>query len=116
MSHEYLISLARALSESLGRVHAPLKFGLRITTLVRDTSAEAWHEAEARVGQQRLLALHERGVLDSCLYTAPGKFGADDTAQRLEQGQGWMGPPIQPLLGYTHLSQQGCPVTWSSRR
>jgi alkanesulfonate monooxygenase len=28
------------------------------------------------VGQQRLLALHERGeVLDSCLYTAPGKFG-----------------------------------------
>jgi alkanesulfonate monooxygenase len=101
------ISRLKALAESLGRVHAPLEFGLRITTLVRDTSAQAWQEAEARVvsmaeaagqpgggqsavggrrgpngrwrgavGQQRLLALHERGeVLDSCLYTAPGKFG-----------------------------------------
>ena len=82
-------------------MHAPLEFGLRITTLVRDTSGEAWRDAEARVasmaeaagqrgggqadpsgrwrgavGQQRLLALQRRGeVLDSCLYTAPGKFG-----------------------------------------
>jgi alkanesulfonate monooxygenase len=95
------IDRLKALSASLGRVHAPLEFGLRITTLVRDTSGEAWHDAEARVaamaaaagervggesgptgrwrgavGQQRLLALHERGeVLDSCLYTAPGRFG-----------------------------------------
>jgi alkanesulfonate monooxygenase len=85
-----------ALTASVGRVHAPLEFGLRITTLVRDTTEEAWREAEAKVaamaratgtsrgdgrrrnavGQQRLLALAERGeVLDSCLYTAPGKFG-----------------------------------------
>jgi alkanesulfonate monooxygenase len=92
------IEALKALSESLGRVHAPLEFGLRITTLVRDTSGEAWRDAEARVvamaaatgqrtsgpngrwrgavGQQRLLALAERGeVLDSCLYTAPGKYG-----------------------------------------
>jgi alkanesulfonate monooxygenase len=101
------IERLKALSESLGRVHAPLEFGLRVTTLVRDTSGEAWHDAEDRVasmaeaagqrgggqggpgrpggpsgrwrgavGQQRLLALYERGeVLDSCLYTAPGKFG-----------------------------------------
>jgi alkanesulfonate monooxygenase len=96
------IGRLRALSEALGREHAPLEFGLRITTLVRDSSDEAWREAEARVarmaagagratgksagpagqrwrgavGQRRLLALQERGeVLDSCLYTAPGKFG-----------------------------------------
>jgi alkanesulfonate monooxygenase len=91
------IARLRELSQSLGRAHAPLEFGLRITTLVRDTSEEAWRDAEARVaamaqsagqsfkdanwnfavGQQRLLALAERGeVLDSCLYTAPGKYGA----------------------------------------
>jgi alkanesulfonate monooxygenase len=96
------IDRLKALSESVGREHPPLEFGLRITTLVRDTSEEAWREAEARVarmaekadgqsrkfaghagqrwrgavGQQRLLALQERGeVLDSCLYTAPGKHG-----------------------------------------
>ncbi|HEV3380459.1 MAG TPA: LLM class flavin-dependent oxidoreductase [Trebonia sp.] len=99
------IDRLRGLSESLGREHAPLEFGLRITTLVRDTSSEAWREAESRVavmaekqagtdrsgaegqgprgrrwrgavGQQRLLALAERGeVLDSCLYTGPGKYG-----------------------------------------
>jgi alkanesulfonate monooxygenase len=85
-----------ALAKSLGRAHAPLEFGLRITTLVRDTTEEAWRDAEAKVakmaedagqslgdghwgkaaGQQRLLALAERGeVLDSCLYTTPGRFG-----------------------------------------
>jgi alkanesulfonate monooxygenase len=85
-----------ALTASVGRVYAPLEFGLRITTLVRDTTEEAWRDAEAKVatmakaagtprlslgwrkavGQQRLLALAERGeVLDSCLYTTPGKFG-----------------------------------------
>jgi alkanesulfonate monooxygenase len=86
-----------ALAGSLGRVHAPLEFGLRITTLVRDTTEEAWRDAEAKVaqmaasagknlddghrrqavGQARLLDLAERGeVLDSCLYTTPGQFGA----------------------------------------
>jgi alkanesulfonate monooxygenase len=69
---------------------------LRITTLVRDTTEQAWADAEAKVaemakskgagwndhrqsvavGQRRLLDLHERGdVLDDNLYTAPGKFG-----------------------------------------
>jgi alkanesulfonate monooxygenase len=89
-----------SLTESVGREHAPLEFGLRVTTVVRDTSAEAWRIAEEKVaamlantvaatdgtaaelgwaraaGQQRLLSLAERGeVLDSCLYTAPGKLG-----------------------------------------
>src|SRR5579875_285948 len=90
------ISRLTKLAASLGRAHAPLEFGLRVTTLVRDTTEEAWRDAEARVatmaagsqrsldghghrraaGQQRLLDLAERGdVLDSCLYTAPGRAG-----------------------------------------
>lgn len=89
------IDRLKSLSHSLGREHAPLEFGLRITTLVRDTSEQAWRDAEAKVvtlpggpvdlhqanpksseGQQRLLDLAARGeVLDSCLYTTPGRYG-----------------------------------------
>lgn len=115
---EERIARLRALSEEVGRRHVPLEFGLRITTLVRDTTDEAWNAAEARVekmaagagevsgaehrrgavGQQRLLDLAARGdVLDSCLYTAPGRFGgcgaattwlvgsADDVAAALQK-------------------------------
>ncbi|OBB10464.1 alkanesulfonate monooxygenase [Mycolicibacterium setense] len=88
------IDRLRTLSDTVGREHAPLEFGLRVTTLVRDTSEEAWRDAEAKiaeiagkpdlhgrkqgaaVGQQRLLDLADRGeVLDSCLYTTPGRYG-----------------------------------------
>ena len=90
------IARLRSLSRTLDRDLAPLEFGLRITTLVRDTTEEAWADAEAKVeqmakgengrwgdhrkwvavGQQRLLDLQARGdVLDDNLYTAPGKFG-----------------------------------------
>jgi alkanesulfonate monooxygenase len=83
-------------SKKLDRDLPPLEFGLRITTLVRETSDQAWADAEAKVaamaknsgagwqdhreavavGQQRLLDLAKRGdVLDDNLYTAPGKFG-----------------------------------------
>ncbi|BEL03364.1 LLM class flavin-dependent oxidoreductase [Actinoplanes sichuanensis] len=83
----------RGLTDELDRDLPPLEFGLRITTLVRDTREEAWRDAEAKVaemagqhvtdplrrpavGQQRLLDLAERGdVLDTCLYTAPGRYG-----------------------------------------
>ena len=84
------------LTQELGREHAPLEFGLRITTFVRDTTEQAWADAEAKVaemagrqdtlqrsnpgfkavGQQRLLDLSSSGeVLDDNLYTTPGKFG-----------------------------------------
>lgn len=90
------IERLKSLSQSVDRDLAPLEFGLRITTLVRDTTEEAWADAEAKVakmadgkagswqdhrhavavGQQRLLDLSNRGdVLDENLYTAPGKFG-----------------------------------------
>jgi alkanesulfonate monooxygenase len=85
------------LSSALYRDLPPLQFGLRITTLVRDTREQAWADAEKKVaalaqaqgagwqdhkvgvavGQQRLFDLSTRGeVLDDNLYTAPGKFGA----------------------------------------
>ncbi|TRL36437.1 LLM class flavin-dependent oxidoreductase [Rhizobium straminoryzae] len=93
---EERIARLKALSASLDRDLPPLEFGLRITTLVRDTTEEAWRDAEAKVadmarnsgagwhdhkrevavGQQRLFNLQAKGdVLDDNLYTAPGKFG-----------------------------------------
>ena len=88
------IDRLKGLTAELGREHAPLEFGLRITTLVRDTAEQAWTDAEAKVekmaqdndhrdprrfratGPQRLLDLAERAeVLDDNLYTAPGKYG-----------------------------------------
>jgi alkanesulfonate monooxygenase len=89
------IDRLKKLSGELGREHAPLEFGLRVTTLVRDTTEQAWADAEARVekmasagrtapdhdwrratGQRRLLDLATRGdVLDDNLYTAPGRVG-----------------------------------------
>jgi alkanesulfonate monooxygenase len=94
------IARLKALSWRLDRDLPPLEFGLRVTTFVRDTTAQAWAEAEAKVaamaskagssldqhrrtaavGQQRLLDLQHRGdVLDHNLYTAPGRFGAGTT-------------------------------------
>jgi alkanesulfonate monooxygenase len=90
-----------SLSAELGRRHPPLEFGLRVTTVIRDTTEEAWSDAEAKVavmarsaawqppdrqwqatlGQQRLSALAARGeVLDDNLYTTPAKFGGAGAA------------------------------------
>ena len=95
------IARLKRLSRDLDRDLPPLEFGLRITTLVRDTTEEAWADAEEKVaqmaraqgagsadqlapnphrrtavGQQRLLDLAAQGeVLDDNLYTTPGKFG-----------------------------------------
>lgn len=96
------IDRLKTLSRQLGRRHKPLEFGLRITTLVRDTTEEAWRAAEQKVakmaadsgegatwtgnrgtavGQRRLFELAERGeVLDTCLYTTPGRFGGGGAA------------------------------------
>ncbi|HEX4832110.1 MAG TPA: LLM class flavin-dependent oxidoreductase [Trebonia sp.] len=93
-----------ALAARAGREHPPLEFGLRITTVARATADEAWEVAEQKVaamagaagqldetpagrgwaaaaGQQRLQSLAQRGeVLDSCLYTAPARFGGQGAA------------------------------------
>jgi len=119
------IDRLKSFSEKLKREHPPLEFGLRVTTLVRDTTDQAWADAEAKVaqtatdatfrdpnrlvatGQQRLLDLAARGeVLDSNLYTTPGRFGgggagttwlvgsAEDVANSLRRYQ---------ELGITHF-------------
>lgn len=101
---EERIERLKGLSEEVDRRHAPLEFGLRITTFVRDSTDQAWADAEAKVaemanaqkdnrsgehgtvpenphrrtavGQQRLFDLAARGeVLDENLYTKPGQFG-----------------------------------------
>ena len=96
------IARLRHLGQSLGRAHPPLEFGLRVTTVVRATSDEAWRVAEAKVaemasaahdwrgfahdartaeGQRRLLEVAARGeVVDTCLYTAPGRYGGSGAA------------------------------------
>ena len=135
------IATLRRLEQELGREHAPLEFGLRITTFVRDTSEQAWAEAEEKVaemangadtlqrssnpgfkavGQQRLLDLAERGdVLDTNLYTAPGRHGgggagttwlvgsAEDVAASLRRYQ---------ELGITHFVLSDTPYLREIRR
>lgn len=90
------IDRLRRLSASAER-ERPLEFGLRITTVVRDTSDEAWRDAEAKladwegkldrriernytgkgsVGEARLRSLMQQGeVLDRCLWTRPATVG-----------------------------------------
>jgi len=95
-SIEERIFRLKDLSKRLDRDLPPLEFGLRITTLVRSSTAEAWRDAESKVaemakgsgtrwndhlqsvavGQQRLFDLQKQGdVLDDNLYTAPGRVG-----------------------------------------
>ncbi|THV30024.1 LLM class flavin-dependent oxidoreductase [Glycomyces paridis] len=134
------IERLRNLADKLGREHAPLEFGLRITTLVRDTTEQAWADAEAKVakmaeargeswrdfdrrtavGQQRLFDLAERGVvLDDNLYTAPGRFGGGGA------GTTWLvGSPTDVAnslnkyrdLGVTHFVLSDTPYLPEIRR
>ncbi|MGJ5693618.1 LLM class flavin-dependent oxidoreductase [Streptomyces sp. B21-104] len=114
------IERLRALSGEVGRRHKPLEYGLRITTLVRDTTEEAWQAAEEKVaalaasdgaawtghrgavGQRRLLDLATRGeVLDTCLYTTPGRYGAAGAATTWLVGS--PGDVATALEGYRKL-------------
>lgn len=112
------IDRLRRLSAELGRDLPPLEFGLRITTLVRDTTEQAWRDAEAKlagmadrtdplrrtaVGQQRLLDLAARGdVLDSCLYTAPGRHGGGGA------GTTWLvGSPADVITALRRYAELG---------
>jgi alkanesulfonate monooxygenase len=133
------IDRLRRLSKDLDRDLPPLEFGLRITTLVRDTTEEAWRDATARVesmaaralsaneqlrgpavGQQRLLDLAARGdVLDSCLYTAPGRYGGGGA------GTTWLvGTPTEVAtaleryadLGITHFVLSDTPYRRETAR
>lgn len=121
------IARLQALSGEVGRTHAPLQFGLRVTVVVRETSEEAWRVAPERVagmheesqakvwrenhrqsvGQDRLIALADEGdVLDDVLYTAPGRLGGQGA------GTTWLVGSFQEVadalnryrsLGVTHF-------------
>lgn len=135
------IERLRSLSKSLDRDLPPLEFGLRITTLVRDTTEQAWADAQDKVaqmadkqraggwidqhragavGQQRLLDLQARGeVLDDNLYTAPGRYGAGGA------GTTWLvGSPADvaaslrkyQALGITQFVLSDTPYVSESRR
>jgi len=134
------IERLRSLGEELGREHAPLQFGLRVTTLVRDTTEQAWADAEAKVaemaraqgtprddlrrrtavGQQRLLDLAAQGeVLDDNLYTTPGRFGGGGA------GTTWLVGSAQDVakslrryqdLGVTHFVLSDTPYLREIRR
>ena len=75
------IDRLKALTGSLGRAHAPLEFGLRITTLVRDTAEEAWRNAEAKVARMAEGAGQSRG--DGHRGTAAGQ------CPRLKDHRNW---------------------------
>jgi alkanesulfonate monooxygenase len=136
---EERIDRLKALGRRLDRDLPPLEFGLRVTTLVRDTTEQAWTDAEAKVaqmaqkgagwrdhrrwlavGQQRLLDLQAKGdVLDDNLYTAPGKFGGGGA------GTTWLvGSPADvarslkkyQALGVTHFVLSDTPYLEEIRR
>ncbi|WP_240229433.1 LLM class flavin-dependent oxidoreductase [Devosia lacusdianchii] len=134
------IDRLKTLSATLDRDLPPLEFGLRITTLVRDTTEQAWADAEAKVaemamsagsswndhkqglavGQQRLLDLQSQGdVLDDNLYTAPGRFGGGGA------GTTWLVGSAADVarslrkyrdLGITHFVLSGTPYLSEIKR
>lgn len=132
------IDRLKTLSKQLDRDLPPLEFGLRITTLVRDTTEQAWADAEAKVaemaknyglddhrrsaavGQQRLLDLQSRGdVLDDNLYTAPGRYGGGGA------GTTWLVGSAQDVanslrkyeaLGITHFVLSDTPYLTEIKR
>lgn len=134
------IERLRDLGARLGRDLPPLEFGLRVTTVVRDTREQAWADARARtaemakhaqaqhtpnlhaaaVGQRRLLGLAEDAeVLDDNLYTAPGKFGGEGA------GTTWLVGSAEDVatslrkyhdLGITHFVLSDTPYLRELRR
>jgi alkanesulfonate monooxygenase len=134
------IERLKSLGRELGREHQPLEFGLRVTTLVRDTTEQAWADAEAKVadlakargafppdsnwqaavGQQRLVKLTSRGeVLDDNLYTTPAKFGGEGA------GTTWLVGSAQDVatslrkyasLGITHFVLSDTPYLRELKR
>ncbi len=110
------IERLKALSKTLDRDLPPLEFGLRITTFVRDTTAEAWTEAEAKVAQ--MAEGKGAGWLDQHRATAVGAAAAVRPA-----GQGRRARR-QPLYRSRQIRRRGRryppgwwdrPKTWRAR-
>jgi alkanesulfonate monooxygenase len=118
----------------------PLEFGLRITTVVRESSSAAWSAAEEKlrgwegqldrrveanrtgigsVGQQRLVDLQEKGdVLDRCLWTAPARYGTGAASTWLVGSQEEVIASLRDYvaLGITHFILSDTPYREEAAR
>jgi alkanesulfonate monooxygenase len=127
------------LAAACGR-ERPLEFGLRVTTVVRETSDEAWRAAETKlggwegrldvrveknvtgagsVGQRRLRELLERGeVLDRCLWTAPTQYGTGAASTWLVGSADEVVASLQDYvrLGITHFILSDTPYREEAAR
>jgi alkanesulfonate monooxygenase len=76
------IETLKTLSESLGPEEAWRDAEEKVAKMAADSGEIRMpHARRTAVGQQRLLDLASRGeVLDSCLYTTPGKYGGGGAA------------------------------------
>jgi alkanesulfonate monooxygenase len=74
-----------------------LEFGLRITTLVRDTTGEAWRDAEAKVAQ--MAASTGKNLDDGHQRTAVGQARLLDLADRGEVLDSWPSPQSRCVPG-----------------
>jgi alkanesulfonate monooxygenase len=118
----------------------PLEYGLRVTVVVRESSAEAWRAAEAKlrgwegnlerrieanrtgqgsVGQQRLVDLELAGeVLDRCLWTAPTRYGTGAASTWLVGSADEIVAALQDYveLGVTHFILSDTPYREEAAR
>ncbi|MEK8107199.1 hypothetical protein NKG94_22340 [Micromonospora sp. M12] len=119
------------LSEKLGREHAPLEFGLRVTTLVRDTTEQAWADAEAKVAEMargRAPSATTTGgplsVSGGCSTSPPAERSSTTTstpprgnsvaAERAPPG--WSGPPRTWRVRCANTSGSASPTSSSPTR
>ncbi|MGE0545308.1 MAG: LLM class flavin-dependent oxidoreductase [Dehalococcoidia bacterium] len=127
------------LSAACDREH-PLEFGLRITTVARETSDAAWRDAEAKlagwegnldrrvernvtgkgsVGQQRLREMMAQGeVLDRCLWTRPAQVGTGAASTWLVGSYEEIAAALQDYvrLGITHFILSDTPYREEAQR
>ena len=118
----------------------PLEYGLRVTVVVRETSAAAWRAAEEKlrgwegqldrrveanrtgagsVGQQRLHDLMQRGdVLDRCLWVEPAKYGTGAASTWLVGSADEIVAALQDYvaLGVTHFILSDTPYREEAAR
>jgi alkanesulfonate monooxygenase len=129
--------------ETLSRAYErgrPLEYGLRITTVVRESRDDAWRAAEAKlrgwegnldrrieanrtgegsVGQQRLVDLEAKGdVLDRCLWTTPARYGTGAASTWLVGSADDIVATLQDYvdLGVTHFILSDTPYREEAAR
>ena len=96
---------SRGLTQELGREHAPLEFGLRITTFVRDTTEQAWADAEAKVAEMA-------GRQDTLAAARTRRLQGRRPAAAARPGRARRGARRQPLHDPGRFGGGGAGTTW----